>query len=504
MWGTSLKTADAKPFSIKRRLILTSVGVAAFLVLISWVSIFFEAHHEIDEVYDARLGQSAKILALSMPHLLREPADIRAQAYSGWYQNIQRYGGGDDDTLTPYGHPYEQNLMFQFYSQGEILIKSPGAPDTLIGEPGTLGYGKVEIDGEPWRRFQIELPPQHGMLKPAYLVVAEKQAIRRELINEIAVSTAAPQLILIAVLAVTLILITNKFFRPINELRQAISERHINRLDAISVKHPTIELEPLVRQLNYMLGEVEKAWSREKRLTQTAAHELKTPLAVLRLNAENALDALSRQQHHELRSDLQQILRGIERTDRVIQQLLMLSRVEAHHNQHIESLDLAENLRNVIANLVPLALKNDQHLALDGPESVRIMGYPILLSVLFSNLMDNAIRYAGKEADITVTLSTTKDWVEVTVSDSGEAIPDSLRDKIFEKFFRAHTERGDGAGLGMSIIKDIASLHGGSIELLPASGPHGNQFRVKLPARSAQIAPVNVIAKTRNEPHPAG
>ncbi|WP_231569054.1 ATP-binding protein [Photobacterium gaetbulicola] len=478
---------DKVIFSFKRRLIIASVSITSVLALISWAAIFSETHHEIEEIYDARLGQSAKILALSVPHMLKEPEETRAKAYANWYQDIEQYD--DDDAASPFGHPYEKNLMFQFYQQEKIVIKSPGAPEALIGYPDLSGFSQTTINGEEWRRFQIQLPTLLVGEQPAYLVVAERLTVRNELIGEIALSTAIPQLALIAAIAVAIILLANKFFQPIKELREAIADRHINHLAEITVSQPTVELAPLVSQLNYLLSELDKAWQREKRLTRTAAHELKTPLSVLRLNAENALVALAGDRQQELQSDLQQILKGIDRTDRLIQQLLMLSKIEAHHQYHLANCDVADILREVIATMAPLALRNQQSLELRCPDALPFNGHALLLSALFSNLIDNAIRYAGRAANITVTAQLTNPNIIVTVNDSGLPIPLDIRDKIFEKFFRAHTERGDGAGLGMSIVRDIASLHNGEISLLPASSGNGNTFQVTLPTVNSLTTP---------------
>ncbi|WP_064604352.1 ATP-binding protein [Photobacterium sp. J15] len=473
-----MKTETTLPFSIKKRLILTSIGISTLLVLISWVLIFYETRHEIDEVYDARLGQSAKILALSMPHMLQEPPEIRSRAYSNWYQGIQLYAR-DDDSETPFGHPYEQNLMFQLITDDNVILSSPEAPNHPISNTKQPGFGVAIINDESWRRFQIKLLPQPEIRQETYLVVAEKQSIRQELINEIAVSTGLPQLILIPCLALTIVLLVNKFLQPIGELRQAIAQRNINKLDTILVPHPTTELAPLVQQLNYLLAELDKAWQREKRLTRTAAHELKTPLAVLRLNAENALKS---QNKKELESDLQNILLSIERTDRLIQQLLMISKVEAKQDFQPVPVDLMQCLREVIASLAPLSLKQQQELSLHGPNNAVISGNALLLNILFSNIIDNAIRYSGKRSTIEVTVkrnySVKTNKIIVLISDNGPPIPHEVRSKIFEKFFRAHTERGDGAGLGMSIAADIASMHQGKIRLLPIESDTGNVFEI--------------------------
>ena len=474
--------------SIKKRLITLTVAAATVLIAISWSLIFAESKHEIDEIFDARLGQSAKLLALSAPQLLKMPPEQMAQFYDDWYQGISNHSHSNvsDDDPTPYGHPYEQKLMFQLFdTQGNVLLRSPSAPEHPLSTPDNIGYHPMTFDDQRWQSFQIRLPFHDNNQDAAFLVVAEKQAIRDELIDEIAFSTGIPQLLLIPCLALAIILLVNYVMKPVGELQQALSQRTINKLHAIRVSQPTVELKPLIDQLNYLLSELDKAWVREKRFTHTAAHELKTPLAVLRLNAENAL---SSENPAELQNDLSHILKGIDRTDRLIQQLLMLARVESGNSFSFKPLDLMACLRDVIASLAPFALRQEQNLSLDGPTSLTVEANLPLLRSLFSNLIDNAIRYAGGHADINIRVQTQgEDQIQIRVCDSGQPIPEAIRERIFEKFFRANTERGDGAGLGMSIIRDIAELHGGTISLESQSSAEKNCFLVTLPLKTGRI-----------------
>ena len=434
------------------------------MIFISWMIVFYATKKEIDEVYDARLGQSAKILALSMPSVMALAPNIREQVYADWAQSVSDVDQDNIDFFPTSGHPYEQNIFFQFYIDGRLVFKSPGAPSTFAIKK--RGFGSVLANNQQWRYFQLKIPSQ--MNPNAYVVVAEKQSIRDEAINEIALSSSLPQLLLIPVLAFILLFLIKKFLRPVNELRLAVAKCDVDKLAPIKIAHPTIELEPLVTQLNYLLSELDNAWERERRFTRTAAHELKTPLAVLRLNIENALTNQDRvSQLH----DLNNIVKGTDRIDRLIQQLLMHSRIEAKQSGGFNKINIAASIRDAIAALVPLALKNHQDISFSGPDSCFIEGDNILISILFSNLIDNAIRYSGENSAIRISLKINKTelstTVEVLVQDNGALIPEAIREKIFEKFFRGHSEKGDGAGLGMAIASEAAKLHGATIRLLP-------------------------------------
>ncbi|MEF3019749.1 ATP-binding protein [Vibrio mimicus] len=432
-------------------------------MLISLYFSYTNAKHEVAEVYDARLGQSAKLLlmATSVSGKALAAQDQRKH-FDQWMDNIQRLSKSNDDVATLFGHPYEQYFLFQFYRDGKLLFSSDAHLPPLSSDKEAMGFFDINLNGERWRYFQLSQPEGYN---DEYVLVAEKQSIRDEAVNEIASSTALPQLILIFCLIVVLIVLIERSFQPIQSLQSAIAIRSVHKLDRIYVEEPTVELSPLVETLNQLLSELEQAWEREKRFTRMAAHELKTPLTVLRLNAENALRSTNPEQ---LKHDLDRILKGIERTDRQIHQLLMLAKVESTQTLAKQPVDLAHVIKQVIADLAPIAFKQDQQLSFSG-ESPRLWGDELLLGILFKNLLDNAIRYSGHASQIEVQLSYHDDEIEVQVSDTGVPIDDLTREKMFENFYRANSQKGDGAGLGMSICRDIAALHGGQVMLLPRS-----------------------------------
>lgn len=460
MWGTFLKSN--KPYSIKRQLTLSVGLLVSTLLIVSLYFSFQSAKHEVEEVYDARLGQSAKLMLLTLSISSEQNRlSQHKKQFESWIHNIQKLSNGSDDKATEFGHPYEQNIIFQFYRNNVLLWSSDPEQPSLSSSADRSGYLDINRDGVQWRTFQLAFPNTN--YENEYIVVAEKQQIRQEIINEIALSTLVEQIILLPTLLLLLFWLINRYFRPINALRTAISQRNVHHLERIHVTDNTTELAPLVDALNSLLSELESAWQREKRFTRAAAHELKTPLTILRLNAENALQS---HEPEQLKRDLENILQGIDRTDRLIQQLLTLAKVESMSEQTVQNIKLEALLQTVIADLAPLALRNGQEISLQ-PFQAQLLGDRILLEVLFRNLIDNAIRYSGSDSEIEVSAINEGKVLKVFVSDTGPEIPKETRERIFEQFYRGHTEKGDGAGLGMSICKDIATLHGATIEIAP-------------------------------------
>ncbi|WP_333699711.1 ATP-binding protein, partial [Vibrio hepatarius] len=427
------------PFSIKRRLI--GVVMILTLTMVSLALLFsaMSTKHETQEVYDARLGQTAKLLLLTTSSFESQlsKASIQSQ-FEAWMQKIRQLSDSDDDP-TEYGHPYENNIVFQLYKNNALVWSSRKDAGVLSPSPEFSGFGDREVDGREWRIFQLHSTDSE------FVLVAEKHSIRQEIINEVVLSAILPQMILFPLFIVILIYFIGKSFRPISELRLAISQRSIEKLDRIYVSNQTLELSPLVDTLNQLLEQLEMAWQRERQFTRMAAHEIKTPLTILRLNAENALHSQDKEQ---LEQDLSNLLKGIDRTDRVLHQLLTLAKVDSITNLEKQEVVLNNVLQSTLSDLAQLALRNDQHLSLEG-DTCSIQGDAFLLGLLFRNLIDNAIRYSGNGSNIDVHLVASDYWYEVFISDTGQNISDEAREKLFDSFYRANTEKGDGAGLGM-------------------------------------------------------
>lgn len=463
---------------MKRNLIMNALLLCSLLVSVSLYFVYKESRHEINEVYDAHLGQSAKTLALAVMSWGGATAGELDDIYRRWQAQINLIAIDGNDFPTPYGHPYENNILFQYLESGEVKLKSPNAPETFLGKPGSSGFTNIEFDGLTWRVFQLPFN-NGGQGTGKVILVAEKEAIRQEFIEEVSLSIGLPLLVLIPLLMVLLTMSILLAFRPISELRAIISEKHINNLERINVVHPTTELAPLVDQINYLFQEVEQVWKREKRLISTAAHELKTPLAVIRLDTENALLSPL---PADSEADLRKILTGIDRADRLIQQLLMLSRVEQEREILLETFDVVPVIRDCVANLAPMALTHSQSISLNGEHTAILTGHPAMLSILVANLIDNAIRYSGDGADIEIDIQCGPEGLTVSVTDSGKPMREDVKARLFEKFYRGNTETGDGAGLGMSIVEDIAMIHRAKVFVeSPVQKGIGNCFRVVFP-----------------------
>ena len=232
----------------------------------------------------------------------------------------------------------------------------------------------------------------------------------------------------------------------------------------------------MVQALNTLLGRISVALEGERRFTANAAHELRTPLAAIRAQLHLARSA---RDDDERRQALDRLQQGLERGVRVVTQLLALARLDPETTlPDACAVDLGEIARTVCAELAPAALQRAQELSLEvSPGTPAARGNPDLLAMLLSNLVDNAIRYGRRDGHIDVTVSGRDDGVQVEVRDDGPGIPAALRERVFERFFRIEHEQ-PGTGLGLALVRRIAELHGGRVEL--ADGDAGRGLRASL------------------------
>ncbi len=298
--------------------------------------------------------------------------------------------------------------------------------------------------------------------------VAETRGKRSKLATEIIKGVMVPQFIILplAVLLVWLALVRG--IRPLNDLEQRIRARKPDDLSPIDNEHVPQEVAPLVSSINDLLHRLKTSVSNQKRFLADAAHQLKTPLAGLRMQAEMAQKASG----DEVNRSLQQIAKSSMRATHTVNQLLALARAETS-GRSLPSipLDLAQAVTEVIEDSLPRALDKRIDLGYEGPEHMppgcSLMGNPTLIRELVRNLVDNAINYTPADGVVTVRLLVDRfSGVQVLqVEDDGPGIPEAERDLVLEPFYRALGTNVDGSGLGLAIVQEIANQHGAKLQL---------------------------------------
>jgi two-component system sensor histidine kinase QseC len=240
------------------------------------------------------------------------------------------------------------------------------------------------------------------------------------------------------------------------------------------------EVLPLVEELNRLFARISQVLERERRFTADAAHELRTPLAALRSQAQLARTARGAAVRDEA---LDGILTGTDRATRLVEQLLTLARVESGQARaSAQSLDLRELVRGQIAVIAPRALAVNLELAFDEGAAVPVLGNPDLLAVLARNLLDNAVCYTPAGGRLHVAVDANNRVARLTVDNSGPVISADDLARLGERFFRVTGNPASGSGLGLSIVARIAELHGGTVAIRAGKGGDGLCVEVELPA----------------------
>ncbi|MGR1196702.1 ATP-binding protein [Aeromonas hydrophila] len=474
-----------RPRSIRRFLLSGILALVSASLAISALIGYLEANHEMEELFDARLAQSSRITNQLLSRYLEQNGELPANGtvYQDWEQhNPDQWQKdtsfnlrGEDRELTPFGHEFERNLYFQLLGeQGHILLRSPSAPSQPLGALAP-GFNNVTKDNHEWRTFTLYNQDEH-----TWLIVAERDDERSELASKMATLAMLPLLITLPFLLGLLWWLISRGLAPLRQLAQAIGERHPANLSPLTLKIRAQELTPLTNEINRLMHALADTIEREKQFTNEAAHELRTPLAVLRIHSENALaaeDAESRQH------SLQKMLLALDRSDRLLRQLLTQARIDNQQGLELTELNLNQLLQGTLATLAPIALKKDQQLSLEGTEQLTVMGQATLLELMFSNLIDNALRYTQAQGEIAVEARQEGHRVRVDIRDNGPGIPTAALSRLCERFFRVNPQQGDGVGLGMAIVSRIAQLHGADLDI--HNRPEGGlEVSVLLPSRN--------------------
>lgn len=454
--------------SIRRFLLSGILALVSVSLAVSGLIGYLEANHEMEELFDARLAQSARITNQLLDRYLKQRGDLPSNGaiYQEWEQAVpnaphQEPSGfgqiGQDNEFTPYGHEFERNLTFQLTDgEGNILLRSPSAPRQLFGKP-ELGFGAVHRDGHDWRTFTL-----YNEDEQTWLIVAERDDERGELASKMATLTMLPLFITLPFLLGLLWWLVTRGLAPLHLLAQAIGERHPANLSPLNLAIKAEELTPLVGEINRLMHTLADTLEREKQFTNEAAHELRTPLAVLRIHSENAMAAEDEQSREQA---LRKMQLALDRSDRLIRQLLTQARIDNQQTPALANLALEPLLQSTLATLAPIALKKDQQLSLEGAGHLQVMGQAMLLELMFGNLIDNALRYTQVGGEIAVVVSQEGNRVRVDVRDNGPGIPTAALSRLCERFFRVNPQQGDGVGLGMAIVQRIAQLHGADLDI---------------------------------------
>jgi two-component system, OmpR family, sensor histidine kinase TctE len=456
--------------------------------------------------FDRELGEMARVLSKEVA--LRDAPDGRAQAVfklPAAASEILRTDETDDVYYQVLG------LRGEFLS-GDSALPVPADDDRA--PPGEVRFRDEVLNNDSVRVAYLwvnvrDRAPDGGVARTgaeAPLVqVAETLGKRSRLATEIIKGVILPQFV---ILLVWLALVRG--IAPLNQLQQRIRNRDSSDLSPIDAAQAPEEVSPLVRAINDLLARLDQSMSAQKHFLADAAHQLKTPLAGLRTQAELAQRQIDAGQHdpQALKKTLQQIARSSQSAAHMVNQLLAMARAEnEEHAARQQPVNLARLATETVHDFVPRALEKRIDLGYEGPSEAAaarhsqgpiVLGHALLLRELIRNLVDNALQYTPVGGTVTVRVIDDPfgQVVVLQVEDSGPGIPAAERDQVFQPFYRALGTNVDGSGLGLAIVREIAQQHHAEVTLEDANlrrrpgltehaeAPHGPgaRFTLRLPA----------------------
>jgi two-component system sensor histidine kinase QseC len=448
-------TLSIRNFSIRSFLLINILLITALVASLSALGDYYLNQADVQTNMDMVLEQ----MGLSFHAVLAsttEPA-TRESLHDKFFSNTQY----DFQVWT------DKNTLQLFSPKTELLNFNIAPP----------GLSNIMIDKEHWRIFKIIDVQNHWSF-----IVAEKYHSRNSLLRHIARNNFYILLLAVPLSGILIWLVVGWGFRSITRITTEVSNRAHTYLKPVDIQFVPLEIRPLIIELNDLFLRLHEAFEREKRFAGDAAHELRTPLAALKTQAQIVLRTTDEKEQHLL---LENLILSVDRITHIVQQLLILSRLvpEAASIYDVVDVDLPKIAAEIIAQLVPMALEKNIEIALDSPDSLKLKGNLTGLSILIRNLVDNAIRYTPEHGQVTIDITKTSRHVILKVIDTGPGIPEELRSRVFERFYRMIGNNAAGSGLGLAIVQQIAALHHAEIKLATPRNGKGLQIEIWFPKR---------------------
>lgn len=483
--------------SIERFLLIFISVVFVVYVSATYLLSKSQTKHEMDEIFDPQLAHSAfllfDLLGESVANIDQSSTGLPI-IYHNFYgnnaskkstiqnqnqvnnQNIHQYNskgskGSNQENEPPANNHqpedtdfiYENKFAYQvFNGAGKLLIKSSSAPDAPFSNH-TLGFSSIVINQASWRVYAL-----HDKALDYWLYVAEDESLREEITAEISAQIPFPALLISPFFFILTILCIRIALAPLKQLVVSINERDVDSLDTIELTTLPKELSPVVSSINALIVRLEDALTREKRLTADTAHELRTPLSVVLIHAQNALNNHSEQ---ERSTALKALDKGVKRVARLLEQLLTLSKINPD-TMPMSSINLYQLTQQVSAELALKIIQKNQEISLhcdNKTQQVSCKGNDFLLEILLRNLIENASQYTPEGGTIKLTIVNDDEHILLSVEDSGIGVSPTFYSKITERFYRQQQNQGQGAGLGLTLVNNITEYHQGSLKFQQSS-----------------------------------
>ncbi|MBM3392871.1 MAG: two-component sensor histidine kinase [Betaproteobacteria bacterium] len=438
--------------SLRRRLLFLLSGTVLAAWLATALFTYFDAREEIGEMLDAHLAQSAGLIAAQFEHGLED----------------------DHETALPRQYRHERKIAFQVWDKkGRLRLRSESAPETRL-QSRSEGYGDAVLGGKRWRTFSRWDESRHYLVQ-----VAERYKLREELAESVAGHLIHPLYFALPALALLIWLAVGAGLAPLAAVAREVGRRDPANLAHIEAGNAPREIAPLIAALNVLFDRLRDSLEQERRFTADAAHELRTPLAAVKTQAQVALGETNEAARGHA---LANVVVGADRAARLVEQLLVLARLDPQVALPPgQTVDLQAIAQQGVAEIAPAAADRGVEIGLAAGEAAQVAGDAVLLAVLLRNLLDNAVRYTPAGGEVEVTVRRTDGGATLAVVDRGPGIPEAERGRVFDRFHRLLGSGEEGSGLGLSIVRRIADLHRARVSLGAGPGGRGLRAEVRFP-----------------------
>ncbi len=441
-----------RPWSLRNRLIVLLAGLAFMAWGASSLWLYRTAEKQAGELFDAALVEAAN-------------AVFAAVAHEGLSKD-------DDFEFEPEEHAHVERLVYQLLDRGgRIVYFSPGAPRDALAAAEARGFSERVADGTAYRVYALRAPERRAAIH-----VGQRLSDRAALVRAMTLQLLLPGVVVVLLLAAGVWFIVRRVTTPVIAFSQAIDARAPADSGPVVADDLPQELQPVGRAVNGLLERVEMALVRERTLTADAAHELRTPLAALRAQAQVALRANEQNERSEA---LRALIGGVDRATRLVETVLTLARLDASaiDRATLPVVSLRGIATEVVDGLAAAARAQHLHLASDVAE-LSVRADRDSLPVALRNLCENAIRHAASRVQVEARAAGGR--VIIAVRDDGPGMTLEQQSRAFDRFYRG-TGDSAGAGLGLALVKRVAELHGGAVRFTTGLDGRGLGVELVLP-----------------------
>ncbi|MFA5016548.1 MAG: sensor histidine kinase N-terminal domain-containing protein [Methylobacter sp.] len=450
-----------KQRSLKTEILLRLAVPLIFFISVESVLSYFVTLYHVDVAYDRWLLDSARSLTQEIKvrdgKVIVELPPAALEIFK-WDESDKTYFKIISE---------EQGML-----TGDKFVPEPFDVETDWTRPV---YFDDEMYGEPVRVVSMLIAPEHASEK-VFVHVAETLNKRRNMMMDILLADLVPQMALVLLAGIYLVAGVKRGLQPLHVLADEIAQRSSRDLRPIPEQHVFLEVRALTDTINDLLERLGSAIATQQRFIANAAHQLRTPLAGLKLQVERAQ---REQDLPAMKPALMQIQGCADRMSHLTTQLLILARSEPINGDYeLRPVDLCKLAKETCMDWVPKALQRHMELSFEGSKrALYIRGDEVLLRELLANLLDNAICYGHDQGNIIVKVQSYPSPCLI-VEDDGPGIPELEMGKVFERFYRIPGSPGDGCGLGLAIVKEIADLHKARLELNRISAAGGTRIEL--------------------------